>query len=153
MQTIPICAVFFVAGAVAQQRLPAEEFDVSNQILLPHCEVNVQFRAMRWQLRGFQQSESAWPPNYIADGTIRLNGKVLPIPGGLLVLVGDATRIKNPPSLVPCGFVVETGDASTSGLALIRIDRGRIASAERLDSAGRVLSKTTFYYPKAIVLN
>lgn len=134
------------------QSLPVEEFDVSNQLALPRCEVEVQLRAMRWQ-RGAHQAAYSSPPDYVAEAKVTLNGKAITTPQGFLELLGGANRIQNPPPQVQCGFVVATGDASTSGRLLVRIGNGRIESAERIDFAGRVHGKTLFYYLKAIVLN
>jgi hypothetical protein len=144
--------VALVSSSARGQPLPVEEFDVSNQIALPRCEVEVQLRAMRWH-RSASQTASSNPPDYVAEAKIKLNGKIIRTPQGFVELLGGANRIQNPPLQVQCGFVVATGDASTSGRLLVRISNGRIESAERIDSVGRVQGKTLFYHLKATVLN
>jgi hypothetical protein len=139
--------------AYAQSRLPVDAFDVSNQILKSGCEIEVQLQAMRWHIRESAEAGSIHPPNYIAGGKFKLNGKSLPAPYGLLQMLSDASRVIEPPQQVLCGFVVVTGDASLTGRTLVRIEHGRITSAEHMDTDGRLFAKTLFFYPKAVTLN
>lgn len=146
--------VTVVCGHVyAQPPLPVEAFDVSNQIQKSGCEIDVQLQAIRWHIREGAEVGSIHPPNYIADGKFQLNGKKLPVPYGLLQMLNDASRVVEPPQQVPCGFVVVTGDASFTGRTLVRIEHGRITSAELMDTDGRLFAKTLFFYPKAVILN
>ncbi len=137
----------------AQSNVPIEAFDVSNQILKSGCEVSVQLQVMRWNDQSSSLNLSNLPPSYISNGTIHLNGKMLPIPEGLLQLLNTASRVVEPPKQVACGFVVVTGDGPSTWRTLIRISHGRIESAERMDADGRIFAKTLFFYPSPVILN
>lgn len=153
-----ICRVLlfftFAYGHVhAQSQMPVEEFEVSNQIQKSGCELDIQLRVMRWNIREGAELKNTRPPNYIAHGKFQLNGRNLPAPYGMLQTLTDANRVVAPPQQVPCGFVVVTGDASLTGRILVRIERGQITSTELMDTDGRLFAKTLFYYPKAVILN
>jgi hypothetical protein len=144
------CAL--VTVNVMAQVVANDDLDISNQIELPNCNIDVKLTAKR---RPSNQSDASRPlvAHHLVSAFIELNGKSIKVPIDFLALAGDASSIKNPTSKVSCGFIIVVGDASTSGRLLARISNGRIESLERIDSKGITLSKTQFFYPKLSVLN
>jgi hypothetical protein len=145
-----------LANCLAYAQSPAQitELDLSNEIELPGCSLNIKFRIKRslaspdWQALGIRSFGK------VTLFQISLNGKRITVPADFWTShLVEANRIKMPFRPIRCGFALDTGDASESGQVLLSIEKNRIAWIEEWDTHGRRLSKTVFDYPKALVLN
>lgn len=152
---IALLALFVCLHGNAQKLpvpFPMDVFDVSNLIVLPNCEVDVELQVARWLI-----PESSWPAtgqprNYVAKAKIMLNGHPVEGANTLASMLADPIRVLAPPAKIKCGFIVVQGDASTSSRTVVTLIKNRIVSVEQIDFAGRTHSNTIFYYPKTIVL-
>jgi hypothetical protein len=154
-KSIVIVAVAFAnCFAYAQSSAQISELDLSNEIELPGCSLNIKFKIKRglasrdWQTLGIRSLDK------VTVFQISLNGKRIAVPADFWTAhLADANRIKMPFRPIACGFALDTGDGSESGQVLLSLEKNRIAWIEQWDTHGRRLSRTVFDYPKALVLN
>lgn len=145
-----VASSFVCAQATAQ----IAELDISNQIELPSCSLDIKLKIKRQLASRDWQAQGVNSVGKVGLLKITLNGKKVALPADIWTAqIVEANRIKPPFRSIGCGFALDVGDASESGQVLIAIEKGKLAWIEQWDSHGRRLSKTVFDYPKAIVLN
>jgi hypothetical protein len=147
--TIAFALCFSANAQKPAPQLPMDTYEVSNSIVLPKCEIDVEFQAVRWLIPEASWPATGKPRNYVVKAKVTLNGQ--PVQGSDVLgnhLV-DPSRVLPPPAKIKCGFVVQQGDASTSARTLVILTGTRIGSIEQISFAGRTFSKTLLFYPKA----
>lgn len=149
-------ATLAMASFFAWGQAPAQvaDLDLSNEVDLPGCSLNIKFKIRRQSTSREWQALGVRAIGKVTVLQISMNGKKVATPADFWTSqLVEANRIKAPFYPISCGFALDTGDASESGQLLIGIEKNRIAWIEQWDIHGRRHSRTVFDYPKVLVFN
>lgn len=156
MKKLIAFAAMTIVSCLACGQVPAQtaDIDLSNEVELPGCSLNIKFKIKRQLTNREWQALGVRAVGKVTAFQITLNGKKVAVPADFWTSqLIEANRIKTPFRPISCGFALDTGDASESGQALIGIEKNRVAWIEQWDVHGRRHSRTVFDYPKVLVLN